>query len=316
MTEGGRISMGFMTVFNQIAILFLMIIVGYIARKMDLLNEVLNKGLSVLVLQVTLPALIIKSMQYSFSSEVLLTSFKMILLSIGVHTVAFIISCFVPRLLRMSGSEKDVIQFLLIFSNVGYMGYPVIHSIYGDMGVFYAALFNIPFNLLLWTLGIGIITRHSDRKKGKIPLGKVLLNPGVISVGIGFFLFVSSIKLPPILFQTLHSFGEMTIPLSMLVIGAMLAELPFKEMFNEKRLLTVSFFRLVFIPFIVFGILWLSGLRGILLGVPVVIAGMPAAANTAVFGAMFDAAPHLAAKGVFITTLLSMLTIPLLSLIL
>lgn len=308
--------MGFMNIFNQIIILFLLMIVGYGSQKLDIIKEELYKGLSHLVFQVALPALIIKSMQYSFSKEMLLTSFKMILLSLVVHGIAFLVSCFVPKLLGVKGSEADVIQFILIFSNVGYMGYPVLNAVYGEQGVFYGALFNIPFNLLLWTLGYGIMTRHSSGGKEKVPIKKVLLNPGVFSVIIGFVLFLFSIKLPTVLYGTLHYLGEMTVPLSMLVIGAMLAELPLKEIFNEGKLIVVSSFRLIIIPLVVMGILWMMGLRGITLGVPVIIAGMPAAANTAIFGNMFNTAPYLASKGVFITTLFSIISIPLLSLLL
>ena len=308
--------MTFMTVFNQIAILSLMIIAGYIVMKFGILNDQLNKGLSSLVLKVTLPAMIIKSMQFEFSREVLLTSFKMIVLSLFVHGIAILISYVVPKLLKEQTTKGDVIQFMLVFSNVGYMGYPVIYAIYGDMGVFYAALFNIPFNVLIWTLGVTIMTRNSQRGSGKLDYRKVLMNPGIIAVALGFSLFLLSIKIPYVIYETLHGIGEMTVPLSMLVVGAMLGEMPLREVFNEGKLIVVSVVRLVVIPLITLMVLSLMGFEGMLLGVPVVITGMPAAANTAVFSTLYDAAPHFASKGVFITTLLSMITIPLLSLLL
>ncbi|WP_026479010.1 AEC family transporter [Alkaliphilus transvaalensis] len=308
--------MTFITVFNQIAILSLMIIIGYGIKKFDVLNDQLNKGISGLVLKVTLPAMIIKSMQFEFSREVLMTSFKMILLSLLVHGLAIGISYIVYKYYKKDGPEGDVIQFILVFSNVGYMGYPVIYAIYGDMGVFYAALFNIPFNVLLWTIGVSIMTRNSRREKEDVNYLKLIFNPGIIAVVLGFGMFLLSIKIPYVIYETLHSVGEMTVPLSMLVIGAMLGEMPLKEVFNEKRLISVSIIRLLAIPLIAMLILWGMGFRGILLGVPVVIAGMPAAANTAVFATIYDTAPHFASKAVFVTTLLSMITIPLLSLLL
>ncbi len=308
--------MTFITVFNKIAILFLMIVVGYGIKKLGILNEEMNKGLSNLVLKVTLPAMIIKSMQFEFSKEVLFTSFKMILLSLLVHGIAILISYFVYRLLKAEEGKKDIIQFMLIFSNVGYMGYPVIYAVYGEMGVFYTALFNIPFNFLIWTLGVTIMTRNREGGSSKLSYFKVLMNPGIISVILGFMLFLFSVKIPIIMYETLHVIGEMTVPLSMFIIGSMLGALSIYEIFNEKQLFMVSVVRLLVIPIVTMVVLQVMGFEDILLGVPFLIAGMPAAANTAVFASMYNREPIFASKGVLITTLLSMLTIPILTMLL
>ncbi|KAB3526655.1 AEC family transporter [Alkaliphilus serpentinus] len=308
--------MSFIAVFNEIAILFLLVLVGYLARKRNFINDEVNKGLSALILQFTLPALIIKSMQFSFSKEVLVGSLHIILLSLFVHGFSILVAFISPYILKVKGAKKDIYQFILIFSNVGYMGYPILFTLYGEIGVFYGALFNIPFNVLLWTLGVVIISRNSNKTVEGINYKKVLLNPGIIAVVIGFFLFISSIEIPYILFKTLDLLGNTTTPLSMLLIGGMLAELPVKEVFREEKILGLSFIRLIFIPFAVYTVLKLLRIDDFLLGVSVVIAAMPAAVNTAVLASIFDVEPYVASKGVFITTLLSLLTIPLLTFIL
>lgn len=309
--------MSFLTIFNEISILFLLVLVGYLARKKNYVNEEVNRGLSSLVLQFTLPALIIKSMQFSFSKDVLISSLHIIALSIFVHGFSILVAFLSPYILKVKGAKKDIYQFMLIFSNVGYMGYPILFALYGEIGVFYGALFNIPFNVLLWTLGVAIISRNSKRSTGGgISYKKVFLNPGILAVIIGFSLFVLSIELPYILFKTLDLVGNTTTPLSMLLIGAMLAELPIKDVFREEKIIGLSFIRLIFIPFTVYGILKLLGINELLMGVSVVIAAMPAAVNTAVLASIFDAEPYIASKGVFITTVLSLLTIPLLTFIL
>ena len=307
--------MTFLTIFNQVAILFGLIVVGYIVRKLKILNNELNRGISKLVLQVTLPALIIKSMQFSFSREVMLGSIQIILLSLLAHGVAIGISFLYTRLLGYKGSKADVYRFMLIFSNVGYMGYPIIKVIYGDLGVFYTALFNIPFNILLWTLGVYIMSNNSSKKTKDINYIKILTNPGIIAVFVGFTLFLLSVKLDYIVFETLNLLGETTVPLSMLIIGSMLAEVPIREVFNDIGLVAISFIRLIIIPLAVGLVIYSIGVRGMLLGVPIFISAMPAAANTAIFATIYDAEPHLASKGVFITTLLSMITIPLFTLL-
>ncbi|SCY87017.1 AEC family transporter [Alkaliphilus peptidifermentans] len=309
--------MALLTVFNEISILFLLILAGFIARKMNLLGDEINKGISVLVLQFTLPALIIKSMQFSFTREVMLGSIHMILVSIIVHGLAIAIAIITPRILKVEGDRKRIFQFTLVFSNVGYMGYPVLDAIYGEIGVFYGALFNIPFNFLLWTVGVIIMTQgRSGVTEAKFNYKRLAFNPGIISVFIGFSLFLFSIELPYVIFRTLDLLGNTTTPLSMLVIGAMLAEISLREIFIEEKLLSISIIRLAVIPLVTFALLKFFGASGLLIGIPVVISGMPAAANTAVFATMFDVEPHLASKAVFNTTLLSMISIPLLTMLL
>ena len=308
--------MTFIMLFNQIAILFALILVGYVARSFNILNSDLNKGLSRLVLQITLPALIIKSMQFSFSREVMMGSVKIILLSILAHGVAIAIAYISVKILKYKDPEASVFRFMLIFSNVGYMGYPIIKVIYGDLGVFYTALFNIIFNVLLWSLGVVLMAKDNGKRADDVNYFKILTNPGILAVFIGFSLFLLSIKINYIVFETLNLLGETTVPLSMLLIGSMLAEVPIKEIFSDTRLLVISFLRLIAIPALVWICFYILGLRGILLGIPVLVTAMPAAANTAVFATIYETEPQLASKGVFITTLLSMVTIPLIALLL
>ncbi len=305
--------MTLITLFNQIAILFALILSGYAARRLNILDSSLNRGISRLILQITLPALIIKSMQFSFSREVMLGSIKIIILSVVAHFIAIAIAYFSTKTLGYKGAEEKVFRFILIFSNVGYMGYPIIKVIYGDLGVFYTALFNIVFNVLLWTLGVALMTNEENMSFKGSDLKKILINPGILAVILGFSLFALSIKLHFIIYETLNLLGETTVPLSMIIIGSMLAEVPIKEIFSDRRLFIISFIRLLVIPIVVWLGLHTIGLRGILLGIPVLVMAMPAAANTAIFSAIYDTEPHLASKGVFITTLLSMMTIPLIA---
>ncbi len=305
--------MTLITLFNQITILFALILSGYIARRSRILDSSLNRGISRLVLQITLPALIIKSMQFSFSQEVMLGSIKIILLSVLAHSIAIAIAYFSTNALGYKGAAEKVFRFILIFSNVGYMGYPIIKVIYGDLGVFYTALFNIVFNALLWTLGVALMSSEGKKSFEAANFKKILTNPGILAVIIGFSLFALSIRLPFVIYETLNLLGETTVPLSMIIIGSMLAEVPIKEIFSDRRLFIISIIRLLVIPIVVWLGLLSMGLRDILLGIPVLVMAMPAAANTAIFAAIYDTEPHLASKGVFITTLLSIITIPLIA---
>ncbi|ABR46936.1 Auxin Efflux Carrier [Alkaliphilus metalliredigens QYMF] len=308
--------MAFINTFYEIFILFILMAVGYGAKRYNILNNQLGKGISNLILNVTLPALIIKSMQFEFSSELLRMSMQIMLISLLSYGIAIGISYAATKMMKSDGTQRDVFQCILIFSNVGYMGYPVVNAIFGEMGVFYTALFNLPFNFLMLTLGVALLRRSGTGHQKKTDIKAILSNPAIIAVGLGFILFLSPWTLPYVIYGALDGLGETTTPLAMLVIGSLLADIPIKEMFNEKKLLTVSFFRLVLTPAVVMLVLHLFGVEGILLGVPVVIMAMPAAANIPVFATIYESDYYLASKGVLVTTLLSLLTIPLLTLML
>ncbi|CAH2211868.1 AEC family transporter [Tepidibacter aestuarii] len=303
--------MNFMSTFNQVFMLFALILIGYTANKKELITQNLNKELSNIVLYITLPALIIKSMQYDFSKEMLKSSIGIIIISISMYLMSILISFFVIKNLDVKGKIKDIIQYLIIFPNVGFMGYPVISSIYGDSGVFYTALFNMPFNILVWSLGVMIMSRHSD-KDNSVNIKQIVFNPGMFAIITGYTLFLLSIKIPTPIYNILNVLANTTTPMSMILVGSILAQSSIKEAIRNKYLLIVSCLRLLIIPFIVYLTLKnVFHLNGLLLGIPSIVSGMPSAANCAIFATKYDNDHILASQGIFITTLLSVITIPL-----
>ncbi|SHH19852.1 AEC family transporter [Tepidibacter thalassicus] len=304
--------MDFISTFNQIFMLFTLILLGYIANKKGVVTKSLNKELSNVILYITLPALIIKSMQYDFSKDMMLKSVKIILISIFIYSSTILFSRIIAAILKIEGKTKDIVQFLIIFPNVGFMGYPVISSIYGDSGVFYTALFNMPFNILIWTVGVVIMSRHY-KKDNSISIKKILFNPGVFAIIVGYTLFLLSIKLPKPIYDILDILGSSTTPMSMIVVGSILAQSRIQEAFKDKYLIMVSFVRLLIIPLIVYFVLKkILFLDGLILGIPFIICAMPSAANAAIFATRFENNHVLASQGVFITTLFSVITIPIL----
>ncbi|OPJ56063.1 AEC family transporter [Alkalithermobacter paradoxus] len=304
--------MNFITIFSQILVLFSLILIGYIANKKGIITKDSNKDFSGLILNVTLPALIIKSMQYSFSREMFGKSMKILGISLLVYALAISFSFLITKMSKIEGKEKDVFQFLLIFPNVGFMGYPVINSIYGEIGVFYTSIFNMIFDLLIWTLGVMIMSRSSE-SKNNLKLKKIISTPGLIAVFIGYSLFLLSISLPKPIYDTLNLLGNATTPLAMIVVGSILAGSKMDMAFKNVKLTIISFIRLIFIPICVYFLLRnVLRLEGLLLGIPVIVFSMPSAANAAIFATRYDNDHILASQGVFLTTLFSVITIPLL----
>lgn len=293
------------TIKNQIIVLFFIMIVGFLARKRNIINSQINKGLTEILLNITLPFMIVSSFNFSFSIDMLQKSGVILIYSVCI----FIISYLLGRLLYMKYPERirSVLIFSAMFSNCGFMGFPLIESIYGKVGVFYASIFNMAFTILIWTVGVGLYTGKKDTSSIK----KALLNSGTIAVYIGLFIFLFSIHLPVPIYKTLEMVGGMTSPLSMIVIGAMLGEMNIKEVLTSMTAYYSSLTRLIIVPLAVFASLKLLGAKDMILGVLVLLAGMPVAANTAIMSEKYGADSALASKCIFISTVLSTLSIPL-----
>lgn len=301
--------MNYSAILNQVIVLFFIMIVGYIARKRNIINSTTNKGLSELLLSITLPAMIIVSFNYSFSKDMLLKAATLLAISSVIHISLAIISK--PLYSKFPWKVNSILRFITVFSNCGFMGYPVVSSVYGKLGIFYTAIFNIPFNVLMFTWGVMFFTRKKNFKS----IGKDILNPSLISIFIGLLIFILSIKLPYPLYKTLDLIGSTTTPLSMIVVGSMIAEIDIKNVFTGIEIYYSALVRLVLIPITVLIILRLFGAKGIYLGIPVLITAMPAAANTAIMAEKYKVDSILASRVVFVTTILSAITIPLIILL-
>lgn len=304
--------MDFQSVLNQILVLFLTLVVGYFARRLHVFGEEMTKGLSSFLLKVALPALIIDSLQQSFTPELLKASGQILIIAFFVYLGSGLLAVGVGKLLNAPANDIGVYRFALLFSNVGFMGYPVVNAIFGSEAVFYAAIYNLPFNLIVFTLGILIISLGGEKQtQGITPA--MFLNPATVSVAIGFVFFLLSIKLPGPIADTVSQLGSLTTPLSMILIGALLANTKLSEMLGNWRIYAVSLLRLLVIPLAIWVVLRNFSTDSLLVGVPTIIAAMPVAANTAILAQEYEANSFLASQLVFVSTLLSVITIPLLA---
>lgn len=298
-----------MVVVNQVLILVMLIVAGVITKKLKVVGDAVTKEVGSLVINVTLPAYIITAMNQSFSKEILVNSGILVLMSFGIYAGSIVLAKSVTKIMGVKSHTRDVFEYVMIFSNVGYMGYPVLDVAFGKTGVFYGAVFNLPFNVLVWSYGVWLLNRHGSGQK---ELSRNMFNPGLVAVLLGFALFAFSIKLPTPLFMTLQLIGGVSTPLSMMFVGFILADVHVMELLKQWQCVILSFFRLIFIPGLLLVILKLFGLKGMMLGVPVLLMGMPASANTAILASQFDSDYLLASKVIFVSTFLSIFTIPIL----
>lgn len=289
---------------EQTLTLFLIIIIGYIARRTNVIKDDMTKKLSDFLLYITLPLLIITSFNFQFSKTMLVNGGIVLISSFAIHFACFGLGKWL--FIRFPAAKRKILIFAAVFSNCGFMGIPIIESIYGKIGVFYSSIYQVAFNLLIWTLGIVIFTEKLDRKTAR----STLTNPGIIAVFIGMIFFVFSIPLPAPVLKTFTMVGSMTTPLSMIIVGATLADCRWQELFSDLSVYYGSLARLVLLPLITMGILNLFHLDSTVAGVCVLSVAMPVAATTAIISELHDGDTSLASRVIFLSTVFSIITIP------
>lgn len=294
-------------IINQMIILFLVMIVGYIANKTKILDENMNQKMSSLVLNVTSPALILSSVSEKSSGN-LNTVVQIFFISIAIYMVLPIMGILLARLLNVPQKDRNLYQFMTIFSNVGFMGFPVIQSIFGTEALFFASILNLVFNLFCYSYGIYLISGE-----GKMSFDfKQLINPGIIFSIIAVIIYLTKYQMPQIIGETSNLIGSITTPLAMMIIGSSLAEIPINEVLNEIKIYPYTIIKQVLMPILFWWLLRFIIKDAVVLGVLVILIAMPVGSVTIMFCSQFKKNTALASKSIFITTLASVFTIPIL----
>ncbi len=296
-----------MIVLNKIISLFLIMLIGVYGTKKNIINEDINKGLRRILLEITLPLLVINSFSLEFTDGIGKNVFISFIYSISFVIFSAIISY--VFLIPFKGEKKKILHFANIFTNCGFIGFPIINSLYGAEGVVYTSIYNMVFTIALWTYGVMIFSDKISKKNIK----KVLLNPSTIAVYIGIPMMLLNIRLPIFLLDTTKIVGDMTAPLSMLIVGCILSKVKIKDIFKELSIYYGTLIKLIIIPMGLLLIKKVLNDNTTIINTIIVIQAMPAATMTTIFAADFNKEKEYAAILVFITTLLSIITIPIIS---
>lgn len=295
----------------QTLILLLYAGAGFAAGKLGYLDEKAGRGLSKFLVDFILPALVIESMQRPFSPQLRDEALTMLEISFGVYAASFPLAWLLVRAEGAKGGEAGAHAFGAVFSNVAFMGFPVMEAIFGRESLFAVSVYNIPFQLLAFSVGSYILARSAG-KQAKIGPAS-FLTPAAGAAALGFALFATGTVLPAPLAQALDNFGNCTTPLSMSLIGSIISRMDMRNLVGNPRLYATTAFRLVLFPLILYGALRALGFSGILVALPVVIAAMPVAVNSAILAEAYNGDAESASSLVAISTIFSLVTIPLLS---
>jgi hypothetical protein len=297
--------MGINTVITQIISLFLVALVGFYGGKRNIIDENLSNGLSKLLVEIATPFLVISSFSISYGSNISNNVIKAFIYSIIIFTLTPLLVK--PLLIGIDKENRNVFEFAMVFSNCGFMGFPIAQSVFGNEGVVYAAIFNMVFNVFVWTYGVMLFNNTSSFKE----VLKSLKNPGILSAVIGLLIMVFSIKIPPIFMNTMKMVGGLTTPISMLIIGSLLSRSELSKIVKDKSMYYGSLIKLILIPASLYFVSLLFKEHSMVLKTLILMQAMPAGAFTTIFAENFNKNKEYSAFIVSFSSLLSIVTIPI-----
>ncbi len=320
-------------IFN-VAILFIMMLPGVILKKLKMIPDGFGKGISNLVLYIAQPALILFAYLDSNDRDILADSLMVLLLSLLAHVLFAVVSIF--TFARTPNGKKQLLTLATIFSNAAFMGIPLISAVFGGKAVIFASIYNITFNLFLWSLGVfictskrdddqdGVLDEHIVEKKKNASMLKALYHPVTIAAVLGILAIVFDVKnaLPSVfgdeslLNNSLEMLKHLVAPLSMVVIGIRLADMKWSGFFGDFYMYVCLVLRHLVLPVAVIGIMVVIRLLGLPLSdtafnVTLILAATPSASSATMFAEKFDLDASYVSRLVTASTLISIGTMPL-----
>ena len=288
------------------SVLFLYMLIGWICRKTDLVKAAAQPSFTNFLLYVSIPCMVFQSFDMEFTMETLYRG-------ASVHTIATI-SALVSLVFGRyaynwcNPREKCIMKYGTLVSNSGFAGLPVIQDAYGQDGLFLGSLFIIPNRIMMWSAGISLFTDAPLKQRIK----NVMLNPGIIAVELGVLRMLFQPAIPQQLNKALSALGAMSTPLGMVIIGMILSGVSPRTVLDKKAFILVAVRQFLF-PLGTLAILRLLGTDLLTLQISVVLTGMPVGSSTAFLADKYGADAVFASKCVFISTLTSLITIPILT---
>ena len=295
-----------LAVVGKVAVILVLILVGYLVTRRRMLTERGASEVTTLLIKLVTPCVIINSFLGSadrLGAYELLLAVALPVLWMGI-ALGLSLLCF-----RKEPEERQkVLRFATLFSNTGFMGIPLVQGIVGDTGVIYASFGVVVFNILCWTYGYSMMSGGA-----KMNLKTLLLNPGVIGLAFGLPIYFLGLKLPAVVSEPLGLLADLNTPLAMLVIGTYIAGADLHSFMSDMAVYRVSFLRLIAAPLIYLGLLLVIQPGETLFVSTMVQAATPVAANTVLFAVQYKRDSELASKLVAVSTVLSIITIPVLT---
>ena len=297
-----------MVLLQQMGILFVYMMIGYVACKKEYFDQEFGKKLSWLVVNVANPMLAISAVVNNEEQIAKKDFYVTVLLAICFYAFFLILAQILPRLIGVQKSDIGVYKMMTTFNNIGFMGFPVIAAAYGNGALIYAVPFSIMFNILCYTWGIQTLCGGGEKGNWKR-----IINIGTISGIISIVLFFMQIPVPKMICSLSAGLSNLTGPLSMLVIGISIAAMELKDLFTDVKLLKFALIKLLAVPVAAMLLVCQVIDNRLICEVFLVMMATPAASMCAMLSQQYGGDYELAAKGVALTAILSVVTMPIVS---
>lgn len=299
--------------------LFLLIGVGFFAVRAGILPAEASKPLTALLMKITVPATIVSSMLRPLDMGFLKMGASMLLVGMVILPLFSVVSLGLSRLFRVPDGRRGMWCFCATFCNSGFMGFPVALALFGEEGLALTVILSIPFNLMMYSIGAKMvcIDLPRDGSAQAISWGKVIFSVINLSLVVGLFFYFTQIQLPQAVRGPLDYLAGVTTPLSMMITGMNLSQGKAGDIFRDRDILTAAGTRLLILPVLAWGLMRLiPGLSSLVLGAALLNFSMPSPAAAALLGEQYGGDTQTAVRAVFVSSLLCIVTIPLVSLLL
>ncbi|MBO4242983.1 MAG: AEC family transporter [Clostridiales bacterium] len=288
----------------------LMIVLGIILRKKRIIDERTQGSLSEILLKAVLPFTIISSSQYEYSTEMVKSIIAVACCSSAYYIVTLLILRQTTMRLPFDDSEKRVFVTTSVFANTGFVGFPLMYGLFGDSGLLLASIYNLMYNLFFYTYGVHLISKKTGNFKD------IFFNPVSIASVAAVVLFIVPWRMPSFVKETTDLIGNMTVPLSMIILGSTFATVDIRKLFMDKKSYIVTCLRLIVFPLAMLGAL-MAASRFIEVNhrtmiTLTIMTALPSGAMNVIFSERFNCAPKFCARTVVMTLVFMVVTLPLL----
>lgn len=299
--------MSFFDTLREMLVILFAMAMGFLAHRLGYFNAETDQRLSKVILNLTMPAMIVAAVITGDTLPELREVLAVLEVAAVFYLLEMIFALIAPRFLGGTSGQRGVWRFGLVFGNIAFIGYPVATALFGSGALFYAVILAMPFNLLSYTLG-PLMLAGAKRFRWR-----QLVTPCTVAAVLGLFFALTRFRPPAIVGECLAFVGDVTVPLSLLVVGSLLAGLPVGQVFKSPRLWCLSLLRLLVLPVLLFAILQLLGTEPMLLGIAVIEMAMPVAINGSMLSLEYGGDTETMAQATLLTTAVSIVTIPLIA---
>lgn len=289
--------------------IFFIGLLGYIIRKKDKVSRAFTEGMNSLLVLLIAPCSILSSGNHEFSQDIAKNLLYVALIMAGYYAFTISVLHFILKKIQASPTQKSAFTNLVVFPNVGFIGFPIIGELFGDEGTLYVVVSTLLYNLLIFSFGVFNTSRHS-KTGSQIDLKHMLKSPLVIASLLGTALFLSPVRVPEPAMDMVSSIGGMLAPISILIIGFQLAEYPLLKIFKNGYAYLVSVCRLLILPLLALLILYLLDISGIFAAVAVLSIALPSGTMNVILSKQYNCEPEFSTQSVVQGNLFMTITLP------